>query len=228
MGPTRFAAPSVIMVKNGADVIKAAVSGGVLSMADEVDTPQFTPEEVAALADETHRLRKKLAVHCHGDQAAKEAIAAGVDSIEHGSFMKPETLTLMKTKGTYLVATLMATEWIMGKTRPISAALAGQGQSRRGRALRDVPERRETGSEDRLRHRRRRLPSRSEREGIQAHGRSWDGANRRLAIRDISRRRVFRHLRRKSARWKKANSPTSSPCRAIPLPTSPRPSAFPS
>jgi imidazolonepropionase-like amidohydrolase len=102
-------------VKNGADVIKAAVSGGVLSMADEVDTPQFTPEEVAALADETHRLRKKLAVHCHGDQAAKEAIAAGVDSIEHGSFMKPETLTLMKTKGTYLVATLMATEWIMGK-----------------------------------------------------------------------------------------------------------------
>ena len=102
-------------VKNGADVIKAAVSGGVLSLADEVDTPQFTPEEVAALADETHRLRKKLAVHCHGDQAAKEAIAAGVDSIEHGSFMKPETLTLMKTKGTYLVATLMATEWIMGK-----------------------------------------------------------------------------------------------------------------
>jgi len=102
-------------VKNGADVIKAAVSGGVLSMADEVDTPQFTPEEVAALVDETHRLRKKLAVHCHGDQAAKEAIAAGVDSIEHGSFLKPETLTLMKTKGTYLVATLMATEWIMGK-----------------------------------------------------------------------------------------------------------------
>ena len=84
-------------------------------MADEVDTPQFTPEEVAALADEAHRLRKKLAVHCHGDQAAKEAIAAGVDSIEHGSFMKPETLTLMKAKGTYLVATLMATEWIMGK-----------------------------------------------------------------------------------------------------------------
>jgi len=47
-------------------------------------------------------LRKKVAVHCHGDQAAKEAIEAGVDSIEHGSFMKPETLTLMKNKGTYL------------------------------------------------------------------------------------------------------------------------------
>jgi imidazolonepropionase-like amidohydrolase len=75
-------------VKNGADVIKAAVSGGVLSLADEVDTPQLTPAEMAALVDEAHRLRKKVAVHCHGDQAAKEAIEAGVDSIEHGSFMK--------------------------------------------------------------------------------------------------------------------------------------------
>lgn len=114
-GPAAIRRTVRYLVKNGADVIKAAVSGGVLSMADEVDTPQFTPEEVAALVDEAHRLRKKLAVHCHGDQAAKEAIAAGVDSIQHGSFMKPETLTLMKTKGTYLVATLMATEWIMGK-----------------------------------------------------------------------------------------------------------------
>ncbi|PYK90974.1 MAG: hypothetical protein DME35_03920, partial [Verrucomicrobia bacterium] len=102
-------------VKNGADVIKGAVSGGVLSLADEVDTPQLTPAEMAALVDESHRLRKKVAVHCHGDQAAKEAIEAGVDSIEHGSFMKPETLALMKNKGTYLTPTLMATEWIMSK-----------------------------------------------------------------------------------------------------------------
>src|SRR5437763_5228480 len=80
-------------VKNGADVIKAAVSGGVLSLADEVDVPQFTPEEMKALVDEAHRLRKKVAVHCHGDQAGREAIEAGADSIEHGSFLKPETLT---------------------------------------------------------------------------------------------------------------------------------------
>ncbi|HEY4284764.1 MAG TPA: amidohydrolase family protein [Chthoniobacterales bacterium] len=102
-------------VKNGADVIKAAVSGGVLSLADEVDVPQFTPDEMKALVDESHRLRKKVAVHCHGDQAAKEAIAAGVDSIEHGSFMKPDTLALMKSKGTYLTPTLLATEWIIPK-----------------------------------------------------------------------------------------------------------------
>ncbi len=102
-------------IKNGADVIKAAVSGGVLSMKDEVDVPQFSPEEIAMLVSETHRLRKKVAVHCHGDTAARDAINAGVDSIEHGSFLKKETLALMKTKGTYLVPTLLATEYIMGK-----------------------------------------------------------------------------------------------------------------
>jgi len=102
-------------VKNGADVIKAAVSGGVLSLADEVDVPQLTPGEMADLVDESHRLRKKVAVHCHGDQAGREAIEAGVDSIEHGSFLKPETLTLMKNKGTFLPPTLLASEYIKGK-----------------------------------------------------------------------------------------------------------------
>src|SRR5216110_2909873 len=116
-------------VKNGADVIKAAVSGGVLSLADEVDTPQLTPAEMAALADESHRLRRKVAVHCHGDQAAKEAIEAGVDSIEHGSFMKPDTLTLMKNKGTYLTPTLMATEWIMSKINNNPPALQAKAKA---------------------------------------------------------------------------------------------------
>jgi imidazolonepropionase-like amidohydrolase len=114
-GPDAIRKAVRFQVKNGADVIKAAVSGGVLSMTDEVDTPQFTPPEMVALVDETHRLRKKIAVHCHGDQAAREAIEAGVDSIEHGSFLKPETLSLMKNKGTFLVPTLMASEWIMSK-----------------------------------------------------------------------------------------------------------------
>jgi imidazolonepropionase-like amidohydrolase len=116
-------------VKNGADVIKAAVSGGVLSLVDEVDTPQLTPAEIAALVDESHRLRKKVAVHCHGDQAAHEAIEAGVDSIEHGSFMKPETLTMMKRKGTFLTPTLMATEWIMGKIDNYPLALQAKAKA---------------------------------------------------------------------------------------------------
>ena len=77
-GPDEIRKAVRFEVKNGADVIKAAVSGGVLSLADEVDTPQFTSAEMTALVDESHRLRKKIAVHCHGDQAAREAIEAGV------------------------------------------------------------------------------------------------------------------------------------------------------
>jgi imidazolonepropionase-like amidohydrolase len=128
-GPDQIRKTVRFEVKNGADVIKAAVSGGVLSLADEVDTPQFTLEEMKALVDESHRLRKKVAVHCHGDQAAREAIEAGVDSIEHGSFLKPETLTLMKNKGTFLTPTLMATEWIMAKLDSYPPALQAKAKA---------------------------------------------------------------------------------------------------
>ncbi len=116
-------------IQNGADVIKAAVSGGVLSMKDEVDVPQLAPDEIAMLVSETHRLRKKVAVHCHGDTAARDAINAGVDSIEHGSFLKKETLALMKTKGTYLVPTLEATEYIMGKIEAYPAAVQAKARA---------------------------------------------------------------------------------------------------
>src|SRR5436853_4713968 len=128
-GPDEIRKAVRFEVKNGADVIKAAVSGGVLSLADEVDTPQLTPAEMAALVDESYRLRKKVAVHCHGDQAAKDAIAAGVDSIEHGSFLKPETLTLMKNKGTYLTPTLMAAEWIIQKKDNYPPALQAKAKA---------------------------------------------------------------------------------------------------
>ncbi len=128
-GPEEIRKAVRFEVKNGADVIKAAVSGGVLSLADEVDTPQLTPAEMAALVDESHRLRKKVAVHCHGDQAAREAIEAGVDSIEHGSFMKAETLARMKTKGVFLTPTLMATEWVMGKLENYPTALQAKAKA---------------------------------------------------------------------------------------------------
>ncbi|MBA2742754.1 MAG: amidohydrolase family protein [Chthoniobacterales bacterium] len=116
-------------VKNGADVIKASVSGGVLSLKDEVDVPQLAPDEIAMLVAETHRLRKKVAVHCHGDTAARDAINAGVDSIEHGSFLKKETLALMKTKGTYLVPTLEATEYILGKIDAYPAGVQAKARA---------------------------------------------------------------------------------------------------
>src|SRR5215468_8619331 len=128
-GPDEIRKAVRFEVKNGADVIKAAVSGGVLSLTDEVDTPQLTPAEMAALVDESHRLRKKVAVHCHGDSVAREAIDAGVDSIEHGSFMKPDTLTMMKKKGVFLTPTLMASEWIMAKIGNYPPALQAKAKA---------------------------------------------------------------------------------------------------
>jgi imidazolonepropionase-like amidohydrolase len=98
--------------KYGADVIKICASGGVLSLTDDVDTPQLTLEELTAIIDEAHALRRKTAAHCHGAEAAKRAIRAGIDSIEHGSFLDDEALDMMKQHGTYYVPTLMALQGI--------------------------------------------------------------------------------------------------------------------
>ncbi len=94
-------------VKYGADVIKTCATGGVLSLTDAVDTPQLTQAELDALVDEAHALRRKVAAHAHGAAGAKRAIRAGVDSIEHGSFLDEEAVNLMKSKGTYLVPTFL-------------------------------------------------------------------------------------------------------------------------
>ena len=99
-------------VKYGADVIKVCATGGVLSLADEVDTPQITQAEMDAIVDEAHRLRKRVAVHAHGAEGAKVAVRAGADTIEHGSFLDDEALRMMKEKGTWLVPTLLAGEFV--------------------------------------------------------------------------------------------------------------------
>jgi len=101
--------------KYGADMIKVCASGGVLSPTDDVDTPQLTQEELNAIVDEAHALRRKTAAHAHGAEAAKRAIRAGIDSIEHGSFLDDEALDMMKARGTYLVPTLMAVEGLQEK-----------------------------------------------------------------------------------------------------------------
>jgi imidazolonepropionase-like amidohydrolase len=98
-------------MKWGADVIKICASGGVLSESDPVDVPQLTPDELTAIISEAHKWKRKTAAHAHGDLAAKLAVEAGIDSIEHGSFLTEETLKLMKAKGVYLVPTRMAVYW---------------------------------------------------------------------------------------------------------------------
>src|SRR5579862_5447224 len=99
--------------KYGADNIKTCAAGGVLSMADDVDTPQLTQEELNELIDEAHALKRKVAAHAHGAEAAKRAVRAGVDSIEHGSFLDDEALDMMKQHGTYYVPTLMAVQGLI-------------------------------------------------------------------------------------------------------------------
>ncbi|MBI4486467.1 MAG: amidohydrolase family protein, partial [Acidobacteria bacterium] len=94
--------------KYGADVIKVCATGGVLSLADAVDTAQLTQAELDAVVDEAHALKLKTAAHAHGAEGAKRAIRAGIDSIEHASFLDDEALEMMKQKGTYYVPTLMA------------------------------------------------------------------------------------------------------------------------
>ncbi len=99
-------------IKHGADVIKVCATGGVLSLNDDVNSPQLTQEELNALVDEAHARSRKAAAHAHGAEGAKRAIRAGIDSIEHGSFLDDEALDMMKAKGTFLVPTLMAGEGI--------------------------------------------------------------------------------------------------------------------
>jgi imidazolonepropionase-like amidohydrolase len=97
-----------LAVKYGADVIKTCATGGVLSLTDDVDTPQLTQDELNALVDEAHALRRVTAAHAHGAEGAKRAIRAGIDSIEHGTFLDDEALDMMKARGTVLIPTLMA------------------------------------------------------------------------------------------------------------------------
>lgn len=93
-------------IKYGADVIKTCATGGVLSPTDDVDVPQLSQPELDALVSEAHALCRKTAAHAHGAEGAKRAIRAGIDSVEHGTFLDDEGLRMMRERGTYLVPTL--------------------------------------------------------------------------------------------------------------------------
>ncbi len=116
-------------VKYGSDVIKMCASGGVLSLGDDVSAPQLTDEELGAIVDEAHRLKRRTAAHAHGDLAARAAVKAGIDSIEHGSFLTDETLALMKSKGTFLVPTCMAGQWTGGKLERFPPEVAAKAKA---------------------------------------------------------------------------------------------------
>jgi imidazolonepropionase-like amidohydrolase len=101
------------VIKYGADVIKICASGGVLSKGDQPGTPQYTLEEMQAIAEEAHKLGRKVAAHAHGTQSIKDAIRAGIDSIEHSSLIDDEGIALAKQHGTYLVFDIYNDDFIL-------------------------------------------------------------------------------------------------------------------
>ena len=98
-------------IKYGADLIKIGASGGVLSKGDDPQASQYTLEEMQAIVADAHRLGRKVAAHAHGAQAILWASEAGVDSIEHGSYINDEDIAMMKKHGTYLVPTAYLYDW---------------------------------------------------------------------------------------------------------------------
>ena len=102
-------------IKYGADLIKICATGGVLSKGDDPQASQFTLEEMQAIVADAHRLGRKVAAHAHGAQGILWATEAGVDSIEHGSYINDEAITEMKKRGTYLVPTLYLEDWMLEK-----------------------------------------------------------------------------------------------------------------
>jgi|HubBroStandDraft_1064217.scaffolds.fasta_scaffold12824_3 imidazolonepropionase-like amidohydrolase len=100
-------------IKYGADLIKVCATGGVLSKGDDPQASQYTLEEMKAIVADAHRLGRKVAAHAHGAQGILWATQAGVDSIEHGSYIDDAGIAEMKKNGTYLVPTLYLGDWFL-------------------------------------------------------------------------------------------------------------------
>jgi imidazolonepropionase-like amidohydrolase len=100
------------VIKYGADLIKICATGGVLSKGDDPQASQYTLEEMKAIVADAHRLGRKVAAHAHGAQGILWASEAGVDSVEHCSYINDEAIAAMKKNGTYMVPTLYLADWL--------------------------------------------------------------------------------------------------------------------
>jgi imidazolonepropionase-like amidohydrolase len=99
-------------IKYGADLIKIGATGGVLSKGDDPQASQYTLEEMQAIVADAHRLGRRVAAHAHGAQGILWASEAGVDSIEHGTYMNDEDIAMMRKHGTYFVPTAYLIDWM--------------------------------------------------------------------------------------------------------------------
>ena len=100
-------------IKYGADLIKVCATGGVLSLGDNPQHSQYSLDEMKAIVADAHRLGRKVAAHAHGAEGIRWAAEAGVDSVEHGSYIDDAGIAAMKEHGTYLVPTLYLGDWMM-------------------------------------------------------------------------------------------------------------------
>ena len=133
--------------KDGSDVIKITATGGVLSYAKSGDAPQFTIDEVKAIVDTAKDYGYRVAAHAHGEEGMYRAVAGGVTSIEHGTYMSERVMKLMKEKGTWYVPTITAGRFVADKAkidgyfpdvvRPKAARIGAQIQDTAGRAYRN-------------------------------------------------------------------------------------------
>ena len=114
-GPEEVRRQVRAQIKYGVDMIKILATGGVLSQGDKPGAEQMTYDEMKMAVDEAHRTGRKVAAHAHGTEGIKDAVRAGVDSIEHGSLIDAEGIELMKQHGTYLVADIYNDDYILGK-----------------------------------------------------------------------------------------------------------------
>ncbi len=118
------------VIKYGADLIKICATGGVLSHGDNPQASAYTQEELKAIVTDAHRLGRKVAAHAHGAQGILWASQAGVDSIEHGSYIDDAAITEMKKNGTYLVPTLYLADWFLANAERlhVPVELIGKGK----------------------------------------------------------------------------------------------------
>ncbi len=101
------------VIKYGADVIKICATGGVLSKGDDPKASQYTLEEMKAIVADAHRLGRKVAAHAHGGEGIRLASEAGVDSVEHGTYIDDEGIATLKRNATYMVPTIYLNQWLM-------------------------------------------------------------------------------------------------------------------
>jgi imidazolonepropionase-like amidohydrolase len=117
-------------IKYGADLIKICATGGVMSRGDDPQHSQYTMEELKAIVADAHRLGRRVAAHAHGAEGIRWASEAGVDSIEHGSYLDEAGIAVLKKNGTYLVPTIGLEDWLLENMEKIHLPEYAQQKAR--------------------------------------------------------------------------------------------------